>query len=253
MVSAYLARIGWRGATAPTAETLAGLLRAHMEAIPFENFDVLLGRGVRIDLDSLVAKLVTARRGGYCYEHATLFQHVLRELGFTVHAHSARVTMIGTRETSPRTHMFLTVELPGETVMVDPGFGSTAPRVPVPMTGAVTADGMTFSLARDAGYTSLRVGKKDVWVSTFERDVAVDFEMANHFTATHASSPFVTRILAQAYVPGGKVTIANDTVTIAGESRVVDRVALRAFVATHFGFDLPELEQLRVPTVPAWT
>jgi len=27
---------------------------------------------------------------------------------------------------------------------------------------------------------------------------------------------------------------------------------LRALLARHFGFDLPEIEQLRVPSIPEW-
>ena len=64
-LDAYFERIGWNGATDATYDTLARLVRAHMAAIPFENLDVLLGRGVRLDLESLQAKLVHARRGGY--------------------------------------------------------------------------------------------------------------------------------------------------------------------------------------------
>ena len=113
-LDAYFARIGWRG----TPE-LAGLLEHHMRAIPFENFDVLLGRRPRLDLEGLEAKLVTARRGGYCYEHSTLFAAVLAELGIACRTHSARVVMMTPRELAPRTHMFLTV---GNDVL-DPGFG----------------------------------------------------------------------------------------------------------------------------------
>ena len=70
-LDAYRERIGWRGDTPLTLATLTGLLRAHMNAIPFENLDPLLGRPVRLDLESLQRKLVHARRGGYCFEHAT--------------------------------------------------------------------------------------------------------------------------------------------------------------------------------------
>lgn len=52
-LDAYFQRIQWRGPTAPTYATLAGLLDAHMAHIPFENFDVLLGRKVRLDLAGL--------------------------------------------------------------------------------------------------------------------------------------------------------------------------------------------------------
>ena len=82
-LEAYFRRIQWGGETSPTFETLAGLLRAHMLRIQFENLDVLLGRPVRLDLDSLPDKLVRARRDGYCFEHATLFAAVLEKLDFS--------------------------------------------------------------------------------------------------------------------------------------------------------------------------
>jgi len=68
-----------------------------MAAIPFENLDVLLGRGIRLDLASVTAKLVTARRGGYCFEHGTLFQAALRALGIAATAHAARVLLVAPR------------------------------------------------------------------------------------------------------------------------------------------------------------
>jgi N-hydroxyarylamine O-acetyltransferase len=34
--------------------------------------------------------------------------------------------------------------------------------------------------------------------------------------------------------------------------RLADRPALRALLVDHFGFDLPEVERLRVPTIREW-
>src|SRR4030095_3294757 len=104
-------RIHFGGALHRDYATLAGLVDAHMSHIPFENLDVLLGRGIRIDLRSIEAKLVRALRGGYCFEHATLFGAVLDAAGFRPTRHIARVLMVTPREASPRTHMFLTVPL----------------------------------------------------------------------------------------------------------------------------------------------
>ena len=134
-LDAYFNRIRWGGNTRPTYDTLAQLVHAHMQHIPFENLDVLLGRGIRIDLESIQNKLVHARRGGYCFEHATLFAAVLEQLGFQPTCHSSRVVLLFPRTEAPRTHMFLTVPLPEGTFVVDPGFGSLAPRVPVPLDG----------------------------------------------------------------------------------------------------------------------
>src|SRR5262249_26564564 len=90
-LDAYCARVNYAGPPTPPLETLPALHLAHATHIPFENLDILLGRGIRIDLDSLQAKLVHARRGGYCFEQNTLFQAVLEQLGFRVTALAARV------------------------------------------------------------------------------------------------------------------------------------------------------------------
>ena len=42
-------------------------------AVPFENLDISLGRPIRLDRAALLAKVVDARRGGYCYELNGLF------------------------------------------------------------------------------------------------------------------------------------------------------------------------------------
>jgi N-hydroxyarylamine O-acetyltransferase len=88
----YLARIRLPVDTPlpPTRGTLAAILTAHMATVPFENFDVLLGRPVRLDLASLQSKLVGARRGGYCFEHSTLLAAALGALGFHPVTCSAR-------------------------------------------------------------------------------------------------------------------------------------------------------------------
>src|SRR3954467_2892409 len=90
-LTAYFDRIGYTGPREPTLVALCGIVAAHATAIPFENIDVLLGRGVRIDTASLVAKLVGGGRGGYFFEHNMLLQHALRALGFSVEGFSARV------------------------------------------------------------------------------------------------------------------------------------------------------------------
>jgi N-hydroxyarylamine O-acetyltransferase len=48
-LDAYLARIKYTSPRTPAYDTLAGILRAHTVSIPFESFDVLLGRPIRLD------------------------------------------------------------------------------------------------------------------------------------------------------------------------------------------------------------
>ena len=81
--------------------------------------------------------------------------------------------------------------------------------------------------------------------------------MGNHFTATHANSPFVNRIMMFVHTEHARVTVMNRDVTIwrgsqPHSTQLADRVALRALLVEHFGFDLPEVEHLRVPSIPEW-
>ena len=235
-----------------------------MTSIHWENLDVLLGRGVRIDPDSIYDKLVVARRGGYCYEQSTLLSAALSHIGFTPVAHAARVVYARPRVEAARTHMFLTVTVNATTYVLDPGYGGYGPLVPMPLAAdAVFRDG------RDA-YRFLRDGRewtleaeidgewKALWISTLEPEPPIDFVMANHYTSTHPQSRFATMLLMRALTPDGRrVTVANRDVTIARDgvsekSQLADRAALRKLLADHFGFDLPEAETLKVPAIPEW-
>jgi N-hydroxyarylamine O-acetyltransferase len=261
---AYLDRVGWSGPLDATLPTLTGLMRAHMRAIPFENLDVLLGRGIRVDLHGVFAKLVTARRGGYCFEHSTLFAAALAQAGFAPVAHSARVVLVAPRPASPRTHMFLSVTIAGTTYVVDPGFGGHGPLVPVPLVeDHEVRDGPdVHRFARRDGEWVLETpvggAMTPLWMSTLEVDSPIDFVMANHFTCTWPESPFVNRLMLRALTPDGRVSVMNRDVTMlrgaASEKReLADRTALRQLLVAHFGFDLPEAERLRVPSVAEWS
>ncbi|HEY6892913.1 MAG TPA: arylamine N-acetyltransferase [Casimicrobiaceae bacterium] len=260
-LDAYLRRIGWTGSRAPTYATLAGMLHAHVRRIPFENLDVLLGRGIALDLRALQSKLVADRRGGYCFEHATLFAAVLEALGYAPVRHSARVVLVSPRTDVPRTHMFLTIALPEGTFVLDPGFGGLAPDAPVPLVDTDPPEDASHWMARDGDWWVLRArtaGKVvDCWATTLEVDNAIDFVVANHYTATHPASAFRNRLLLRAFAGDARVSVMNRSVTIADAAtsstrELADRRELRMLLVRHFGFDLPEVESLRVPSIEAW-
>ena len=266
-LDAYLARIaGGSGPLGPlsTIDDIGALMRAHMTAIPFENLDVLLGRGVRVDLDSVTAKLVTARRGGYCFEHGTLFQAALRALGIEATAHAARVLLVAPKAEAPRTHMFLTVVDGGTTWVIDPGFGGPGPLVPVPLVeGQEVRQGRDLHrvVRRDGEWVLeglVNGGMTALWTSSLEPQLPVDFALANHYVSTFPASPFATRVLIRALTPNGRVSAMNRDVTVqrdgvAEKRQLADRRELRSLLSEHFGFDLPEVESLKVPSVPEWS
>ena len=262
-LDAYFQRVRWSGGRDPTLETLAGLIEAHTAHIPFENLDVLLGRTLRLDLEGLQDKIVGACRGGYCFEHASLFAAVLEALGFQVARHAARVVLFGPLAEAMRGHMFMTVVVGDATYVVDPGFGPFAPRFPVLLVDSSPGQ-TTHWMQRDDNFWVLHVTREDRqpvagWASTLEVENPLDFEVFNHYMATHPKSPFVNWIFLSAVTPEGRVNVMNRKVTLlrgATEptaTELADRAALRGLLRQHFGFDLPEVERLAVPAIPEWT
>jgi len=230
-LDAYLERIAYVGPVEPTLEVLDALHLAHATTIPFENLDILLGRPIRLDLSSLQDKLVRDRRGGYCFEHNTLFAAALEAVGFGVTRLAARVRF-GARGVTARTHMVLLVEADGEGRLADVGFGGGSILRSLPMGPGPVVDqfGWRFRLVDDDGARVVQTrrprGWLDLYAFTFEPQFPVDYEMANHFTSTHPSSPFTRTLTAQLCSPerslilrGRKLIEETPTGETAGEVR----------------------------------
>jgi N-hydroxyarylamine O-acetyltransferase len=199
---AYLARIGLATSGTPDLETLRRLHEAHVAAIPFENLDILLGRGISLDPDQLHEKLIVQHRGGYCFEQNSVFLGVLREIGFTVVPMEARVRS-GSTALLPRTHMVLTVHVDGEPWLADVGFGAEGLLEPVPIDRdtSVSFAGLTHRVVEEGTLRVLQVRRGHDWEDQYafalEPVYPIDFEMANWFTSTHPQSRFVRTLTAQ--------------------------------------------------------
>ena len=206
-LDAYFARIGWTGSRSPTLGVLAGLCLRHTASVPFENLDILLGRPIQLDLASLVEKLVTRRRGGYCFEQNGLFQAVLAGLGFRVTPLAGRVRLgVPPDVATPRTHMLLRVDLDEGPHLVDVGFGFT-PTGPLRLEpgSEQTLHLGTYRLARDGARWTLELRQPDgftpAYVFTEEPALPVDYEVANHYTSTSPRSFFTQGPLVMRHDP----------------------------------------------------
>ena len=197
-LDAYLHRIGYAGDLDPTGATLRAVHLAHVAAIPFENLDIVLGREVSVDLDSVQDKLITRHRGGYCYEHGVLFAAVLERLGYSVDRLLARV---GGDEQRPRpfSHMTLRVQAGGERWLADVGFGlGLLEPLPWGDTGPHPQGGWAYRLVAVGERTwQVRERQGESWSALYsfseEPQHASDVVVANYFTSNHPSSPFVGR------------------------------------------------------------
>jgi N-hydroxyarylamine O-acetyltransferase len=152
-LQAYFARIGFAGSAKPDLATLTALHRAHLQAIPYENLDVQLGRPLTTDPAAAFDKIVTRRRGGWCYEMNGLFGAVLTEIGFKVTpmAGAAMRELLG--DIVVGNHLVLLVELDGDPWIADVGFGDGALE-PFPLrAGPLAFAGYPFRLeAMDEGW-----------------------------------------------------------------------------------------------------
>jgi N-hydroxyarylamine O-acetyltransferase len=96
-----------------------------------------------------------------------------------------------------------------------------------------------------------------LWTTSLARAEPVDFLMANHFVSTFPISPFVTSLMLRAFSPRGRVSMMNRDLTVRDgvsveKTVLTDRAALRSVLVSDFGFDLPDVERIRVPAVPEW-
>ncbi len=253
-LDAYFERIEYRGKLAPELGVLQALHLSHPLAIPFENLSTLIGEPVRLDLESLQDKLVTSRRGGYCFEQNRLFAAALEACGFEVTALAARVVWNSdTHRINPRTHMVLLVKLPGsEEYVADVGFGGitlTAPLRFEPGLSQRLGD-ETFRLVESGSEYELQVNFESAWRGMYRFDLQpqlpVDFEVSNHFVATHPDSPFRTMLMAARPILGGRYALANRELSLyAGGKRVERRnlsstAEIKSVLREIFGIQIPE-------------
>lgn len=197
-LGAYLDRIGHSGALEPTLETLLALQERHLASIPFEAIDVLLGRGVDISPDAVDAKLIRARRGGYCYEQNGLFKRVLETIGFEVEPLVGAVRWMAQPGSvpPPRTHMALRVTIEGVAWLVDVGFGASVPPVPLRLDTREPQPG-PYGAHRIIPLGAGQLVQADVggrWLPLYDvsNEPVMDshYELFNWYTSTHDRSHF---------------------------------------------------------------
>ena len=275
-LDAYLARIGL---SAPIPRDVGGLAQvqaAHRQTIPFENLDVRLGREIATDSERVFAKLVSARRGGFCFEHNRLLADMLAALGFANRLLLARVLLGNPPAATPRTHCLLLVDLDGLDWIADAGFGGAyAPPMPlVDGQEATSGDGARHRLQRIGEEGELpgswlleRLGPKgsgdgrarsdDAWEAQFAFDLAevaeADLALGSHWAATHTTSRFTNVTVASLCLPDGFVSMVDGELSIwrAGGEREQRRPGTaadyRALLADNFGLHLSDGEVSALP------
>ncbi|MFN7915034.1 MAG: arylamine N-acetyltransferase [Vicinamibacterales bacterium] len=252
-LDAYFRRIGYGGPVPLTVETLHDIMDAHVRAVPFENLDVLLGRGIDLAPEAVDRKILDHRRGGYCFEQNSLLLRVLQTLGFDVTPLSARVRWQRPRDFTPaRTHLFLRVVISDVPWVADVGVGAlsltSAIRFDVEGEQATRHEPRRIVFEDGRYFHQARLG--DAWhdVLEFTGEVMppIDRELGNWYTSTHPQSHFRARLVAARALPdGGRLTLVNRELTRrprSGEAQVSIVESPRALVEVlgrEFGLEFP--------------
>ena len=244
----YLKRVGLDAAPLTDEEGLRALHDAQFFAIPFENFDIQLGRGISLLPEHLIQKLVQRRRGGYCFELNGLMLLVLENLGFQARPLLARVHL-GPRP-SGLTHQVSLVEIGGRPWLLDVGFGAGGLRCPLPVEAGYTAEGAgwAFRLVADERWGLMMQSQENgEWKDSYSFDLSqvceADIAIGNHFTSTSSASHFVTSRVASAPHVSGRVSLRDFTLTtIEGAEKTTREVApgteYLAMLGSVFGIEL---------------
>ena len=245
---AYLRRVNYVGETTPTLNTLKALHHAHLYTIPFENFDIQLGRSINLSPETIFEKLVHQKRGGYCFELNGLFLMALKAFGFDARPLLARVHIAGTP--TGRGHQIELITIEGRQWIADVGFGADTPHAPIPLelNHSTTHDGQTVRLVKDDYFgIMLQSSKEEQWVDIYSFDLGyvcpADIDYGNHFTSTHPSSLFVFARVAALPVENGVITLFNNTLKkiTAGNESVQELAAGQAYfdaLKKHFRIEL---------------
>ncbi|WP_148253466.1 arylamine N-acetyltransferase family protein [Aidingimonas lacisalsi] len=230
-LDAYFARIGHTGPRSPTLTTLRALHERHPASIVFENVDILLGRDIDISPMAVDTKLIERHRGGYCFEHNSLFKRALEAIGFDVEGLAARVRWrsLAGAAPRPRTHMALRVMVEGRPWLADVGFGGNVPVAPLRLDTTEPqathhdiyrvipfGDGLLVQMQLDATWTSL-------YELSLEPQLDVDYELLNWFTATHPSSHFRYHLNVARTTSDARYTLADRRFTIRPPGGEVER------------------------------
>ncbi len=267
--SAYLTRIRYSGPLKPDIETLRGLHRAHLYSVPFENLNIHLGLPIRLEEEALFEKIVTRRRGGFCYELNGLFARLLEALGYQVTLLNARGVNDDGSYAIEFDHLALMVHCPRDAAyradrsgpaapatpwLADIGWGN-GPLEPLRLVEAVEQrqEERLFRLVREKEYLVLeeQAAREDGgphWIShyafTLQPRTTADFLPACQYHSTSPRSIFTQKRLCTLYLPDGRATLSEKRLilTRAGvreERELSGEAEERQVLKEVFGIDLP--------------
>ncbi|MBX7173668.1 MAG: arylamine N-acetyltransferase [Pyrinomonadaceae bacterium] len=212
----YLERINFEASkVAVNLKNLSILQKTHLLHIPFENLDIHWKQPIKLDPNDFYTKIVEKKRGGFCYELNSLFNELLREVGFQTKIISARVFGRDGNFGAEYDHLAILAKIETQEFLVDVGFGdfSAEPLKFVLDVEQIDKNGIFLIKNFDEEY--FEVVKKDgeIWQSEYifkelERDLSEFSEMCN-FHQTSPESHFTRGKLCSIMTENGRKTLTD--------------------------------------------
>jgi N-hydroxyarylamine O-acetyltransferase len=244
-LNTYLERVNYKGSLEPTAQTLYALHRQHLLTVPYENLDIHLGRRLELNEEHIFQKIVTQKRGGWCYEMNGLFAWVLRELGFDVAYLSGAVNRDTAGADAKGNHLVLLVKLE-QPYLADVGFGDLPEVLPL-KEGSYQKDFMTVRLTKDGEWWRLHnheFGGAKSFDFTLQPQQLSDFAAQCHRQQTSPNSGFVKTTVCQIFTEDGFATLRGVVLQSVTKDGVAKRVLdsekeYEKVLRETFGLELP--------------
>ncbi|MBD2846501.1 arylamine N-acetyltransferase [Paenibacillus sp. IB182496] len=216
-IRAYLDRIGFEDEPDGSVGDLFRLQDAHLHAVPYENLDILNGIPLSLEIRDLYDKIVTRRRGGFCFETNALFGWLLQRLGYPTRHYFARFWRDEPNPPPKRRHQVLCAEAEGKRYLCDVGVGGIVPRTPLllqPGLEQVQGD-ECYKLEEDSDYGWMLLERKHgqwhrIYSFTEEPQLAKDYLMASYWCEHAPDSIFRAGAMVAIRTREGRHTLAGE-------------------------------------------
>ena len=227
---------------------LARIQYAFQKTVPYENLDILFGVPLSLEPDALYDKIVTRRRGGYCFELNGFLGMVLRSAGFPVTDYMARF-LRGEASIPMRRHRVLAVTAAdGCRYLCDAGIGQSAFRLPLAMREGFVSEqyGEIYKVEKAPFFgwviSDLHKGEwRRFYSFTEEEQLNIDYVMPSYWCEHAPESPFTDHAILSIKTDTGRVTLDGNAFRIFDGDSVTETIlegdALRSACRTYFGLD----------------
>lgn len=214
-IKQYFERIGLAmpDPLVPDSALLRELQFAHCTTVPYENLDILRKIPLSLDEDALFDKVVTRRKGGFCFELNGLFAWLLRKLGYQVTEYAARY-LRGESTLPMRRHRVMKVEATDGVWICDVGIGEVCPRYPIRFVEGEEQSQFDecYRLDKDAflGWVlmDLHHGEwRQFYSFTEEPQLNVDYIAPMFYCEKHPDSPFIHQEMFSLKTEKGRITL----------------------------------------------